>query len=147
VLKAFKYRGADYLAPRLAALMAGALADSPEHDVVTAVPATRGERRDRGFFPAGELAAEVARCRKVPYRHVLLEKIRETERQASLPLSARTENVRGAFRARSAPSIILLVDDVATSGATLSACARALKRRGASRVDAVAFARALPDAR
>jgi predicted amidophosphoribosyltransferase len=146
VLKAFKYHGVDYLAPRLSTLMAAAFPDPPEDAVFTAVPATRRERRTRGFFPAGALAEEVAFRKRRPYRATLLEKTRETERQAGLPFSARSENVRGAFRARFAAPNVFLVDDVATSGATLSACARALKRRGAVRVDAVAFARALPEA-
>jgi predicted amidophosphoribosyltransferase len=145
ILKAFKYEGVDYLAPLLAERMAGAAA-AAAGAVVVAVPATRRERRGRGYFPAAELAGEVARAsgRRLDAR--LLEKTRDTERQAGLPLSRRAGNVRGAFRARASAEAVLLVDDVATSGATLSACARELKRRGAERVDAVAFARALPEA-
>jgi predicted amidophosphoribosyltransferase len=146
VLKAFKYRRADYLAPRLSMFMAAVFPDPPEDAVFTAVPATRRERRDRGFFPAGALAAELAFWKRRPYRQAILEKTRETERQAGLPLADRAENVRGAFRARFAARTVLLIDDVATSGATLSACARALRLQGAERVDAVAFARALPEA-
>ena len=145
ILKAFKYGGVDYLAPALAAMMAAA-DPAPAHAVVVPVPATRRERRGRAFFPAAELAAEFARATRRRCAPRLLEKTRETERQAGLPLARRAENVRGAFRAGPAPADVLLVDDVATSGATLSACARALKRRGAARVDAVAFARALPEA-
>ena len=146
VLKAFKYGRADYLAPRLAERMAAVLPDGAGEAVFVAVPATARERRERGFFPAGELASELARRAGGRYSRRLISKIRETDRQASLPLARRAENVRGAFRCRPAPPAVVLVDDVATSGATLSACARALKRRGASCVDAVAFARALPEA-
>lgn len=146
VLKAFKYGRADFLAPRLAERMAEVLPPGAGDALFVPVPATGRERRERGFFPAGELAAELARRSGGTSSRRLLSKIRETERQASLPLARRADNVRGAFRARPAPRSVVLVDDVATSGATLSACARALKRRGASRVDAVAFARALPDA-
>jgi predicted amidophosphoribosyltransferase len=110
------------------------------------VPATARERRERGFFPAGELASELSRQTGGRCSHRLISKIRETDRQASLPLARRADNVRGAFRSRPAPAVVVLVDDVATTGATLSACARALKRRGASCVHAVAFARALPEA-
>ena len=145
VLKAFKYAGVDYLAPALAGFMAEAAAAAPADAVIAPVPSTRRERRGRGFFPAAELAAELARATGRGLAPRLIVKTRETERQAGLPLSRRAENVRGAFRAGSTPAPVLLVDDVATSGATLSACARALKRRGAPRVDAVAFARALPE--
>ncbi len=133
------------MAPRLADLMAALAPELPAETVIVPVPATRRERRDRGFFPAGILAAEVARRKSRRVRTGLLEKVRETARQAGLPLSARADNVRGAFRARGDASRVLLVDDVATSGATLSACAKALKRRGAVRVDAIAFARVLPE--
>jgi predicted amidophosphoribosyltransferase len=146
VLKAFKYGRADYLAPRLAERMATVLAGNAGEAVFVPVPATARERRERGFFPAGELASELARRAGGRYSRRLLSKIRETDRQASLPLARRSDNVRGAFRSRPAPAAVVLVDDVATSGATLSACARVLKRRGARCVDAVAFARALPEA-
>ncbi|HET7452323.1 MAG TPA: double zinc ribbon domain-containing protein [Thermoanaerobaculia bacterium] len=145
ILKAFKYGGVDYLAPHLAERMADAAAPAAGA-VVVAVPATRRERRGRGYFPAAELAAEVARTAGRTLDPRRLEKTRDTERQAGLPLARRAENVRGAFRARASAEAVLLVDDVATSGATLSACASELKRRGAVRVDAVAFARALPEA-
>jgi predicted amidophosphoribosyltransferase len=146
VLKAYKYGGADYLAPRLAERMAEVLPGEARDAVFVPVPATGRERRERGFFPAGDLASELARRSGASFSRRLLAKTRETERQASLPLARRADNVRGAFGGRPAPSWVVLVDDVATSGATLSACARALKRRGAQRVDAVAFARALPEA-
>ena len=146
VLKAFKYGRADYLAPRLAERMATVLPDSAGEAVFEPLPATGRERRERGFVPAGELASELARRAGGRYSRRLISKVRETDRQASLPLARRADNVRGAFRSAPAPPAVVLVDDVATSGATLSACARALKRRGASCVDAVAFARALPEA-
>jgi predicted amidophosphoribosyltransferase len=145
VLKAFKYGRADYLAPRLAERIANVIPGGAADAVFVPVPATARERRERGFFPAGELASELALCAGGRYSRRLLEKTRETDRQASLPFARRADNVRGAFRSRPAPPAVVLVDDVATSGATLSACARALKRGGAERVDAVAFARALPE--
>jgi predicted amidophosphoribosyltransferase len=145
IVKAFKYEGADFLAPHLARRMLRACDSLPEVDAVVAVPATRRERRAHGFFPAGELAREFSRLSGKPLLRKTIRKIRETARQARLPLGSRGQNVRGAFRATNAPGSILLVDDVATSGATLAACARELKKHGARRVFAVAFGRAIPE--
>lgn len=142
ILLAFKFRGADYLAPHLAGLMAGRLALPAGIDELTAVPATRRARRRRPHA-AERLARELARHIDAPFEAQRLEKRRETERQSSLPLERRSENVRGAFRARGrAPRRILLVDDVATSGATARECARALLRAGAREVTVWCFARA-----
>jgi predicted amidophosphoribosyltransferase len=63
-------------------------------------------------------------------------------RQTALPRSERTRNVRGVFVAVARPpSRVLLVDDVYTTGATVSAAATALRQAGARRVDVVTFAR------
>ncbi len=148
IVKAFKYEGADFLASHLAERMARVMRACGELDGIEAVvpvPATRKEKRAHGFFPAGELAREISRLAGKPLLGKELRKTRETARQAKLPLEDRVENVRGAFRARHVPARVLLVDDVATSGATLSACARELKRHGARRVIAIAFGRAIPE--
>lgn len=145
ILKAFKYGGADYLAPHLARRIAALFEPGDLPDAVAPIPATRRELRDRGYFPAGDLARDVSRLLGAAFVPKLLCKRRETERQARLPLSRRAANVEGAFTARSAPKTVLLVDDVATSGATLSAAARALRIAGAKNVLAAAFARALPE--
>lgn len=146
ILHAFKFHGADYLAPHLARALAARLDDLPSTpQAVVPVPATRREKRVRRFFPAGELAAEVSLRTAIPYEPARLSKVRQTRRQVGLPLRERHENVRRAFAAYRPPQVVLLVDDVATSGATLSECARALKAAGARTVFAAAFARALPE--
>ncbi len=145
ILKAYKYGGAVELAPHLARRMARLFGHDPAPEGVVPIPATRREMRDRGFFPAGELARHLSDLLGVAYRPAALRKVRETERQARLALSLRNANVRGAFAADRPPRSVLLVDDVATSGATLSAASRALKRAGAQTVLAAAFARALPE--
>ncbi|MGH9443054.1 MAG: double zinc ribbon domain-containing protein [Thermoanaerobaculia bacterium] len=145
VVKAFKYSGADFLAPHLAARMLAACRDLPDYDAVIPVPATRKERRAHGFFPAGELAREFSRLSGKPMLGTAIRKVRETARQANLPLAARGDNVRGAFRAAAVGGSLLLVDDVATSGTTLAACARELRKKGARSVLAAAFGRALPE--
>ena len=142
ILLAFKFRGADYLGGRLAAAMAARL-PAPEADEVVAVPATGRSRRARGYHPAALLAASVARRLGMPHRGGLLRKVRETERQSLLPLDRRAGNVRRAFAVDGAPAAsVLLVDDVATSGATARECAARLRASGAERVVVWCFARA-----
>jgi predicted amidophosphoribosyltransferase len=78
----------------------------------------------------------------------LLIRVRPTLPQVGLSPSARRENVRGVFSVAQPERVrnrtVLLVDDVMTTGATLSACAAALKRAGAARVLALSLARATP---
>lgn len=142
ILLAFKFRGADYLAPHLARWMASRLETETPADAVVAVPATSGQRRRRDHA-ADLLAAAVAREIGLPLRSECLEKVRRTQRQSTLSLEDRAENVRRAFQSRRpTPRRVLLVDDIATSGATARACARALARGGAETVDVWCFARA-----
>lgn len=145
ILIAFKFRGADYLAPRLAQVMAERLGSSEEIDEVVAVPATASARR-RGDHAAEILGVCLAARLERPLATRALEKIRRTEKQSGLPVERRAANVRGAFRARpTAAHRLLLIDDVSTSGATARECARVLLKAGARAVDVWCFARASRD--
>jgi predicted amidophosphoribosyltransferase len=142
ILLAFKFRGADYLARHLAALMIRRLAPPGGVREVAAVPCTRRKRRG-GDHAAELLGAAVAAQLRLPFAAERIEKTRETERQSRLPLSQRESNVRGAFRARGdCRGAILLVDDVTTSGATARECAGRLRDAGAQSVLVWCFARA-----
>lgn len=142
ILLAFKFQGADYLGAHLADAMLRRL-PLPVAGEIAAVPSTRRSRRRRGYHPAEVLAEEIARRSGIPFARGRLVKIRETEVQSRVPLSRRAANVWRAFRVAGAPSRrILLIDDVATSGATARACARALARAGARAVEVWCFARA-----
>ena len=146
ILIAFKFGGADYLAPHLARVMAERLPPPDALDEVTAVPPTARARR-RADHAADLLAAALAKRLRLPFSAGRLEKVRSNRRQSGLPLTLRPGNVRGAFRARpGAPRSVLLVDDVATSGATARECARLLLGSGARTVDVWCFARASRDA-
>ena len=150
ILAAFKFRGADYLAEHLARLVVercgprGERAPFDAFDEVACVPAGRLSlwRRDH---PALLLAEAVARRLDLPFAPDRLRKRRRTRKQSRLPLSRRSANVRGAFQSAGAPDSVLLVDDVATSGATARECARALRRAGAEHVEVWCFARAARD--
>lgn len=145
ILIAFKFGGADYLAPRLARVLTDRLPAPDAVDEATAVPATARARR-RGDHAADLLGAAVASILEVPFDPGRLVKIRSNERQSGLPLARRAQNVRGVFRARTgAPRRVLLVDDVATSGATARECARLLLAAGAEDVLVWCFARASRD--
>jgi predicted amidophosphoribosyltransferase len=145
ILIAFKFRGGDFLAPHLADVMTRRLKLQAGVRELVPVPAT-GHARRRSDHAAELLAAALAARLCAPFAPHRLKKIRETDRQSGLPADRRTGNVRNAFRARgSCPPAVLLVDDVATSGATARECARVLCDAGAKTVDVWCFARASRD--
>jgi len=111
-------------------------------DAVVAVPLGRRRERTRGFNQAREAARAVSDALGVPLVDGLVRRGRETTPQAMLDADARHANLRGAFEAiRTPPGRVLLVDDVTTTGSTLSEVAAALRAAGASRVYALAMAR------
>jgi predicted amidophosphoribosyltransferase len=121
---------------------AGSLVPGGAPDCVVAIPLHARALRRRGFNPAGVLARALALRVGVPLRATALERRRDTPSQTGLGRAARRRNVRGAFRARGAlPPRVWLVDDVVTTGATLAAAARALRRAGAREVTGVCAAR------
>jgi predicted amidophosphoribosyltransferase len=138
----WKERGLRRLGDEAAALVAERLV-RPEAAVVTFVPADGDRRLVRGYHPAERLAAALAVRWELPCE-ALLTRARPSRRQRGLTLADRRRNVAGAFRATAhAPGAVLLVDDVYTSGATVSAAASALRAAGARRVEVATFARAL----
>ncbi len=145
-----KYQEMTPLAGRLGPLMVEA-ALRPECaeayaacDAVVALPLDPERRRQRGYNQAELLAREVARGLGLPLWTDACRRTRPTSPQAGLTRPQRHANVRGAFDAqagRVADKTILLVDDVMTTGATLSACSRALFQAGAKRILALTLAR------
>ncbi|RDI96914.1 ComF family protein [Dyella solisilvae] len=113
--------------------------------LIVPVPLHRQRLRERGYNQALELARALARGWRLPLRHDVLQRIRQTDAQTELGAIARRRNVRGAFAVRDGialPPHVALLDDVFTTGATLAECVRALKRAGVARVDVWALARA-----
>lgn len=113
-------------------------------EFVVPVPLARSRLAQRGF----NQAVELARLLEPAKLHTgLLLRLRETLPQASLPRKERLANVQGAFAvepllaSRIPGRRVLLVDDVMTSGASLSACAQALRAAGAAHIAAVVLAR------
>jgi predicted amidophosphoribosyltransferase len=137
-----KYRDARAAVPWLASAMVEEI-DLGEAvaDVVTWAPTSRARRRQRGFDPAELLARSVAR--RLGARRLGLLDRRAGPPQTGLDAAARRRGPR--FDPRTAvPSCVLLVDDVATTGATLAAAASALRSGGARVVVAVTAARTPP---
>lgn len=110
------------------------------------VPLSRLGLFRRQFNQAAILAHEIRRVTGREAAPLALVRARRTARQVGLTRAQRRRNVRGAFavpereKARIAGRPVILVDDVVTTGATVRACARALRRAGASRVDVLALA-------
>jgi len=141
-----KYRGRRSLAEPLGALMADWWAQHPaEIDLVVPVPLHPRRLRQRGYNQAALLAAVLAGRIQQPLAEGVLFRVRYTRPQMELKEVERRRNVRGAFRGRDGTvrgRRILLVDDVCTTGATLEACADALRKAGAAEVWALTLARA-----
>ncbi|MGE0210396.1 MAG: ComF family protein, partial [Parvibaculaceae bacterium] len=137
-----KYHDRHHVAVLVARLMAAAgrklLAEA---DVIVPVPLYRTRLWLRRFNQSALLAARLSAAVGVPWRSDLLFRLRPTAAQVGLGYRERAVNVKGAFavpeerRFELKDRAVLLVDDVLTSGATANACAGALRKAGAARVD------------
>jgi ComF family protein len=116
-------------------------------DLVIPVPLGKERARERGYNQIGIVAEPVATIRHWQYAPSGLTRIRETRSQVGLSASERKANVSDAFKAEKeivSEKRVLLMDDVATTGATISECASALLQANAKVVYALTLARALP---
>lgn len=116
-------------------------------DMLVPVPLHRWRMFRRGFNQAGEMAAYAGRVLGVPLLAGALRRRRNTPAQSGLSRRQRRKNLHGAFHwhGRVKPGRhVALIDDVMTTGTTLSECARVLKKSGARRVDVWVATRAVP---
>jgi|SRR5579875_139429 len=118
-----------------------------EVDVVVPVPLHRSRQRERGYNQAELIAKPLARKLKVALGSYLLVRTKPRPERLLLSRRERWLTVRGAYEMRKGAQIdnlrVLLIDDVFTTGATLDACAKALKKSGAKRVMGLTVARAM----
>ena len=147
----FKFGGQIEWAPSLVELLEIAYAGwgLPDPDLIVPVPLHLKRLKERGFNQSGLLAGEFARKLRVPVSFDAIIRKNRTQPQTRLSRRERLRNVKGAFELAGAQKVrgrrIFLIDDVFTTGTTLSECARVLKsKRGASEVHAVTVTRALP---
>lgn len=117
-------------------------------DAIVPVPLDSGRLRERGYNQAELIARPLARILGIPFRSYLLVRTHPRPNKLRLTRRERWETVRGAYATHQGAEVdklrLLLVDDVFTTGATLDACSKALRRAGASRVVGLTVARALP---
>ena len=146
----YKYRGFEVLSRALADFVLRSLGREEDLwsgiEAVIPVPLHRAKEKRRGFNQAALLANELARRSDLPLLKGRLVKTRATPAQTSLLAGERETNLGGAFRVRKAAGlkgkVVLLVDDVYTTGSTIRECSLTLKRAGVSEVRAVTIARA-----
>jgi ComF family protein len=143
-----KYSGRPGVAETLAALMLRHLA-SEQDALLVPVPLHRWRIWRRGYNQSALIASALSRRTGLAAAPDLLVRIKATPPLRGLGRRERAETVRGAFwvpehaKPRVRGRSLVLVDDVYTSGATAGACAKALKRAGAARVDVLCWARVL----
>ena len=150
VVLALKHHGNEGLAERIGELWGAVAAEglrSLRAEMIVPVPLYWWRRLRRGYNQSEALARGLSRQLKLPVVTACLRRVRPTPLQSSLPTPAdRKANVRGAFAPRNAALLkgrtVLLLDDVMTTGATLSEAARALREGGASCVVVAVLARA-----
>lgn len=117
-----------------------------ETDIIIPVPLAWSRLLSRRYNQSAELARLLSSATNLPFEPHLLYRRRRTRPQVGLTLAQRRENVVGAFavsargKAKIRGQRVLLIDDVLTSGSTVNACARTLKRSGAASVDVLTLA-------
>ncbi len=145
----FKYKRIRRMARPLSNLLQAYLALHPlPADAIIPVPLHHHRLKQRGFNQTEVLAQHLSPACGLPVLARGLERSRHTEHQARLAAQERLSNVRGAFvwqPSTPPPTRVLLLDDVLTTGATLGACAQALRAAGTREVRALALASSRPE--
>ena len=152
MVQAFKFRFHHWLLDDFADMMEGtarARFKVDEIGVVTPVPITLWHRIARGYNQSGYLAAALAKRLGAPFAGRILRRVGTPRAQRTLGEEERRQNVEGTFAVRRPALVrgrtVLVVDDIMTTGATLSECAKMLKESGAERVWCISLARSVRD--
>ncbi|MEG6507723.1 ComF family protein [Methyloligella sp. 2.7D] len=153
LVHSFKYRDRHEGLSQFAAWMVQAGADIlNDADLLVPVPLHRSKLRSRRYNQAALLAGNIGKITGIPVDYGLLRRVKRTKAQVRLTADQRRRNVSGAFRVdeKRLPSAagkhVVIVDDVITTGATVEACARLLRKAAKGQVDVLALARAVDPA-
>lgn len=143
ILHGLKYGGLWTIGPALGARMADDLGPWGDVDAVVGIPMHAARRRERGYDQVRLMAQGLAHRAGLPPPRPWLRRRLNVPSQTGLDVTRRRANVRGSFSARRVVpgTRVLLVDDVVTSGSTISAAAATLVEAGATVVEAVCMAR------
>lgn len=151
MVQGLKYQDRTDLAPWMARWMRRAGAELlAEAEVIVPVPLHWRRFLRRQFNQSAELGRALSHLSGVPFAPAAMRRVKLTRQQVGLERHEREDNVRAAFRVPPEQEIqiagrrVLLIDDVYTTGATVRAATKALKRGGAGAVDVLTFARVLP---
>lgn len=119
------------------------LKDTKQPDIIVPVPLHSIRQRTRGYNQSLVFAKEISRCIGVETNSSLCRRIINTDPQTSLPMKTRRKNVKGAFEISPGhlPKHIAIVDDVITTGSTISELSRLFRNAGCERIDIWAIAR------
>lgn len=149
VIERYKYKGELWFEPFLAELLISQAApeiSNGKWNLIVPVPLHPVKQRDRQFNQAERLGKRLSRATKIPMNKKLLRRVEFTRTQTKLTREQRADNVRRAFAMASDQKLngenVILLDDVLTTGATTSACARILRESGAADVCVWTVARA-----
>lgn len=146
IVKSLKYGGRKYYAKHIAKMMTEDKLVFENVDVITYVPISNKRKRIRGFNQAEEIAKEIALIMNIPVKGLLIKTI-DKKHQAGLNQKDRLENLKGTFDLNKdfvdeiKQKNILIVDDVFTTGATLSECSKVIKTAKVKSVKTFTFAK------
>jgi ComF family protein len=142
-----KYGRKVALARTMSRYMQPLVGELPRDSVLVPVPLHRWRLWGRGFNQSAIVARDLSRRTGLPVSVDALRRTRSTPPLKGMGMRQRRRTVAGAFRARRPSELrgrtVVLIDDVLTTGSTAEACARALRKAGASRVDLVSWARVI----
>jgi competence protein ComFC len=146
LIQLFKYRNYIFLDDFFCNLMQKYLKAiefrADEFDVITAVPSSTTRKRQRGYNQSYQLAKRLSIYLKMPLKDDIISCISNKPQQAKLSKQARQNNIKNNFVAGNVEKAnIILIDDVLTTGSTISECIRTLHNKGANKVVAITLAK------